>query len=103
MVFGVMGGDFQPMGHVNMVINRTIYGMDPQEALDLPRCVPSGSVVEVESALPDNVARDLARMGHTIVPAPEPLGGGQIIALDHARGLLIGGSDPRKDGLALGF
>jgi gamma-glutamyltranspeptidase / glutathione hydrolase len=103
MVFGVMGGDFQPMGHVNMVVNRYIYGMDPQEALDLPRCVPSGTEVEVESAMPQSVVDDLRARGHSIIPAAEPLGGGQIIVLDHARGLLSGGSDPRKDGFALGL
>lgn len=103
MVFGVMGGDFQPMGHVNMVVNRYIYGMDPQQALDLPRCVPTGNDVAVETALPDSVVSDLRARGHSIVPADEPLGGGQIIALDHARGILSGGSDPRKDGFALGL
>jgi gamma-glutamyltranspeptidase/glutathione hydrolase len=45
----------------------------------------------------------LARLGHRIVPAGKPLGGGQIIVIDHARGVLLGGSDPRKDGLALGY
>ncbi len=91
------------MGHVNMVVNRYIYGMDPQAALDLPRCVPSGTDVEVESAMPGSVVSDLRARGHSIVPANEPLGGGQIITLDHARGILAGGSDPRKDGLALGI
>jgi len=103
MVFGVMGGDFQPMGHVNMVVNRYIYGMDPQQALDLPRCVPTGNDVAVETALPGSVVSDLRARGHSIVPADEPLGGGQIIALDHARGILSGGSDPRKDGFAMGL
>jgi gamma-glutamyltranspeptidase/glutathione hydrolase len=103
MVFGVMGGDFQPMGHLNMVLNRYAFGMDPQEALDLPRCVPSGEHVETEASMPQSVCSDLTAMGHRIVPAGEPLGGGQIIAVDHASGLLSGGSDPRKDGFALGF
>lgn len=103
MVFGVMGGDFQPMGHVNMVVNRYVYGMDPQEALDLPRLVPSGSDVDVEASMPASVVSDLRARGHTLVPAEEPLGGGQIITLDQSRGILAGGSDPRKDGFALGF
>lgn len=103
MVFGVMGGDFQPMGHLNMVLNRYAFGMDPQEALDLPRCVPSGTNVEVEASMPQSVCNDLAAMGHRIIPAGEPLGGGQIITVDHDSGLLAGGSDPRKDGFALGL
>jgi len=103
MVFGVMGGDFQPMGHVNVTLNRYAYGMDPQQTLDMPRLVPSGEAVEYESALPESVRKDLAARGHNMIAAQEPLGGGQIIAIDHERGLLMGGSDPRKDGFAAGF
>jgi gamma-glutamyltranspeptidase/glutathione hydrolase len=103
MVFGVMGGDFQPMGHVNMVLNTYVYGLDPQAALDLPRLVPSGSVVECESGISETVRRDLARRGHRIVAVEELLGGGQIIRIDPVTGVLSGGSDPRKDGFAAGF
>lgn len=103
MVFGVMGGDFQPMGHVNMVLNAYVHGLDPQTALDLPRLVPSGHVVECEDGIGEAVKRDLARRGHRIVAAEEPLGGGQIIRIDPRTGLLSGGSDPRKDGFAAGF
>ncbi len=103
MVFGVMGGDFQPMGHVNMVLNTYVYGLDPQASLDLPRLVPSGGVVECENAVSEAVRRDLARRGHKIADAGELLGGGQIIRIDAKTGLLIGGSDPRKDGFAAGF
>ena len=49
------------------------------------------------------VANGLAALGHRVVPAGEPLGGGQAIAIDGESGLLTGGSDPRKDGMALGF
>ncbi len=103
MSFGVMGGDFQPMGHVNVVVNRYIYEMDPQAALDFPRLVPQGEAVLAESTVPAPVLAALAAKGHRLVPANEPLGGGQAIAIDHARGLLIGGSDHRKDGFALGY
>ena len=103
MSFGVMGGDFQPMGHVNVVVNRYVYGMDPQESLDFPRLVPQGQAVLTETTVPAAVLAGLAAKGHRILPANEPLGGGQAIAIDHARGLLIGGSDPRKDGFALGY
>ena len=103
MSFGVMGGDFQPMGHVNVMVNRYVYGMDPQAALDFPRLFPQGENVLTESTVPASVLASLAARGHRIMPANEPLGGGQAIAIDHARGLLIGGSDHRKDGFALGY
>jgi gamma-glutamyltranspeptidase / glutathione hydrolase len=103
MSFGVMGGDFQPMGQVNVVVNRYVYGMDPQAALDFPRLFPQGETVLTESTVPTSVLASLAAKGHRIMPANEPLGGGQAIVIDHAKGLLIGGSDHRKDGFALGY
>ncbi len=102
MSFGVMGGDFQPMGQVNVAVNRYVYGMDPQAALDFPRLFPQGDAVLTETTVPAAVLAGLAARGHRIMPANEPLGGGQAIVIDHARGLLIGGSDHRKDGFALG-
>ncbi len=103
MVFGVMGGNFQPMGHTMVAVNRYIYGMDPQAALDFPRCFPEAGDVLVESTIPARVIAGLAARGHRIVAATEPLGGGQAIVIDHANGILIGGSDHRKDGFALGY
>ena len=103
MSFGVMGGDFQPMGQVMVAVNRYVYGMDPQEALDFPRCFPQGQTVLAESTIPASIIAGLAAKGHHIVPSHEPLGGGQAIVIDHAQGLLIGGSDHRKDGFALGY
>ena len=103
MSFGVMGGDYQPMGHVTVLLNRYVYGMDPQAALDFPRLYPKGEDVLTESTVPASVLAGLAAKGHRILPANEPLGGGQAIAIDHARGLLIGASDHRKDGFALGY
>ena len=103
MSYGVMGGAYQPMGHVAVAVNSFIHGMDPQAAIDFPRCFPEAGEVRIETGIAADVASGLAALGHTVVPAGEPLGGGQAIALDHGRGLLIGGSDPRKDGCALGF
>lgn len=103
MSFGVMGGDFQPMGHVIVAVNRYIYGMDPQAAIDWPRYMPRGMEVLVEDGVPAAVLAGLAAKGHRLVRSPEPLGGGQAIAIDHQRGVLIGGSDHRKDGMALGY
>lgn len=103
MVFGVMGGDFQPMGHVNTVLNTYAYGLDPQASLDLPRFMPSGGAVLVEQGIGAAARLDLARLGHRLSDAPSPLGGGQIICIDPRTGRLTAGSDPRKDGFAAGF
>ena len=57
----------------------------------------------VETGVPAQVCAWLAARGHRVMASPEPLGGGQAIAIDRERGMLIGGSDPRKDGFALGY
>lgn len=101
MSYGVMGGAYQPMGHVAVAVNRYVYGMDPQEAIDFPRLFPERGAVFLEKGIGTATAAGLAAKGHTIEPASGPLGGGQAIAMED--GVLIGGSDPRKDGLALGF
>lgn len=103
MSFGVMGGDYQPMGHMTVAVNRYIYGMDPQEALDWPRYFPSGDAVLIEEGVPELLRRDLGRRGHRLETRAEPLGGGQAIAIDRRLAMLAGGSDPRKDGLALAY
>ncbi len=103
MAFGVMGGNFQPMGHTMLAVNRYIYGMGPQEALSFPRCFPEAGEVLVESTVPANVVTGLKNKGHRVVLSQEPLGGGQAIVIDHRQGILIGGSDHRKDGFALGY
>ncbi len=101
--FGVMGGHFQPMGQSLLLSNFFDYGLDLQEALDAPRFFPMGGVLELERGIPDPLAAALAARGHRIRRAPHPLGGGQAIFIDRARGVLVGASDPRKDGLALGY
>ncbi|MGH1352991.1 MAG: gamma-glutamyltransferase [Methyloligellaceae bacterium] len=101
--FGVMGADFQPTGHVHVLTNMYDYGMDPQEALDSPRVFFEGETLAIEQGVPENVVKDLISMGHEVKIVPEPWGGGQIITIDRKRNILIGGSDPRKDGVALGY
>ena len=103
MPFGVMGGPFQPMGQTLFLTNHIDYGLDVQEALDLPRVLAFGGKVEAEQGVPLAVLDRLARLGHDPVRIAVPLGGGQAIRIDRARGCLIGGSDPRKDGCALGY
>jgi gamma-glutamyltranspeptidase/glutathione hydrolase len=101
--FGVMGAAYQPMGHAQVVVNMVDYGMDPQAAIDMPRLFFDGDLTEVEKGISAATLAGLQAHGHTIVPRPTPFGGGQAIRIDWERGVLIGGSDPRKDGCALGY
>ncbi|HEY7765366.1 MAG TPA: gamma-glutamyltransferase family protein [Aestuariivirgaceae bacterium] len=101
--FGVMGGAYQPMGHLSVVANRLLYGMDVQEAVDFPRHFPLDGVLWLEAGVRASVAEALERKGHKVARAEEPLGGGQMIEIDKETGTLAGGSDSRKDGLALGY
>jgi gamma-glutamyltranspeptidase/glutathione hydrolase len=101
--FGVMGAHFQPMGHVQMVLNLYDYGMDIQGAIDAPRAFFEGEATVVERGMPAATIDGLKARGHKIVTAPSPWGGAQAIRIDRRRGVLIGGSEPRKDGCALGY
>ncbi|MGE0006356.1 MAG: gamma-glutamyltransferase family protein [Parvibaculaceae bacterium] len=101
--FGVMGGAYQPMGHMAVMINRYIYGQDVQTALDFPRLFPQEGRVDVEAGIDATVRRGLAERGHVLADLIEPLGGGQAILFDRKHAVLAGGSDFRKDGLALGY
>jgi gamma-glutamyltranspeptidase/glutathione hydrolase len=103
MPFGVMGADYQPMGHVHVVTNMVDYGMDVQAAIDHSRMFYEGETTVVERGVPGATVAGLERRGHAVALRPAPLGGGQAIVIDWERGVLIGGSDPRKDGCALGY
>lgn len=101
--FGVMGGEYQPMGHAYVLTNWLDYGLDLQEAIDAPRFLPGLGVVAAERSLPAESADALRRRGHVVVESDTALGGGQAILIDHRRGVLQAASDPRKDGCALGY
>ncbi len=103
MSFGVMGADYQPMGHAHVVTNMVDYGMDVQAAIDAPRMFFEGETTEVERGVPAATIEGLKARGHNVAFRPLPLGGGQAIVIDWERGVLIGGSDPRKDGCAIGY
>ena len=103
MPYGVMGGHYQPMGHSWFLTNFLEYGLDIQEALDLPRIFPYAGKVEAERGFTPAMVDKLSRLGHQVVEAGGPHGGGQAIFIDRKRGVLMGGSEPRKDGLALGY
>ena len=101
--FGVMGGQYQAHGHAQVVSLMVDHSYDPQAALDAPRLFHEGEWVEVEATVPDATVAALDAMGHRVRQADAPIGGGQVIRIDRAQGVLVGGSDPRKDGLALGL
>jgi gamma-glutamyltranspeptidase / glutathione hydrolase len=103
MPFGVMGGHYQPMGHSWFLTNLLEYGLDIQQAIDLPRLLPLKGKLQIERGIPQEVVDRLARMGHDPELVERPHGGGQAIWIDRDRGCLIAGSEPRKDGLALGY
>ena len=103
MPFGVMGGNFQATGHAHLLMQMIDRGLDPQAALETPRSFAFGGALGLESTIPRAVAEDLSRRGHAVGYAERPFGGGQAIWIDHDKGVLIGGSDPRKDGCALGY
>jgi gamma-glutamyltranspeptidase/glutathione hydrolase len=107
--FGVMGGFMQPQGHVQVLTSLVDFAMSPQAALDAPRFRVDelgGARVAIERGVPQKTRKALADMGHDVrcMPTFSPeFGGGQVIAIDSESGVLWGGSDPRKDGCALGF
>jgi len=101
--FGVMGAHYQPMGHAQIITNIIDYAMDVQAAIDAPRAFFEGPTSVVERGLPRASAEGLLARGHEVAFAPSPWGGAQAVHVDWERGVLIGGSDPRKDGCALGY
>ena len=103
MAFGVMGGHYQAMGHAHFIVNMIDYGMDLQTALEYPRVFFAGEVTEVERGISPAAVDGLRARGHDVQLRPLPFGGGQAIRIDWERGVLIGASDHRKDGCALGY
>lgn len=103
MPFGVMGGHYQPVGQAWVLTSMLDHGLDPQAAIDLPRLFAFEGTVELEHGIPQAAADALAALGHRVSRIDKPHGGGQAIWIDRERGTLTGGSDPRKDGCALGY
>ena len=105
MSFGVMGGNMQPQGHLQMVVRLVDYNQNPQSCTDGPRWIVNNDfTVSVEDALGAGVKEELARRGHALVASDRPMfgfGGAQLIhRLDDG---YCAGSDHRKDGCAIGF
>lgn len=103
MPFGVMGAHFQPIGQAYLLTSLLEYGLGMQEAIDLPRVFTYGGQMMLEHGIPRETADALAAMGHRVAWAEAPHGGAQAIWRDPDTGVLSAGSDPRKDGCALGY
>ena len=107
LCYGVMGGMQQAQGHFQVLVNLIDFGLDPQTALDTPRfSVRFEAGVAVEHTAPAAVAPELERLGHRMMVEPPHgvfFGGGQVIARDPRTGVLVGGSEPRLDGAAVGW
>ena len=101
--FGVMGGDMQPQGHVQVLLNLIEFGMNVQEAGEAPRFRHTANGLALESAISPEARFGLDARGHRIVTSIGAFGGFQGILIDPKTGVLMGGSDPRKDGLAIGW
>ena len=100
--FGVMGGSIQPQGHTQVLLNLLLFDMDLQDAIDAPRFRHlSERGVALELPISDEVRAALAAMGHEILPDGTVLFGGSqaVMRLQHG---WAAGSDPRKDGMAVG-
>lgn len=114
--FGVMGGDMQPQGHVQILVNLLDFKMGLQEAGDAPRvrhlgssdptgapADPAGGQVLLESGFEDQVAAELRRRGHRLLSRGGDFGGYQAIWYDADQEVYYGATESRKDGVALGY
>ncbi len=113
--FGVMGGDMQPQGHVQVLVNMIDFGMNVQQAGEAPRVEHVGSAtptgrpgvgggtIRAETGIPDEVIKELTLRGHKVEGVRVNGGGYQGILIDPATGMLHGGSEARKDGAAVGY
>ncbi len=107
LCYGVMGGFMQPQGHLQVMTNMVDYGMDPQAALNALRFQVIGDTVLIEEELSPDVIGGLQKMGHQLQMirghARVGMGGGQVIQRNPETGVLWAGSEPRKDGCAVGY
>jgi gamma-glutamyltranspeptidase/glutathione hydrolase len=101
--FGVMGGDNQAQAHAQVVANLVDFGMNVRDAGDAARVRHIGTALGVESGVPESVRAELQARGHRLVDGIGMMGGYQAVLIDPRSGVLFGGSDLRKDGLAIGF
>lgn len=101
--FGVMGGQYQASGHAYVLSQMVDFGLNPQEALNCPRLFPNNGIIDIENSFDKELIDELSIRGHKINYPSELIGGGQMILIDSYKKVLVGASDWRKDGLALGY
>ena len=103
MSFGLMGGGVQAQGHVQFLLNYFVFGMDLQAAIDAPRFRHyDGLRVALETPISDSVRAALTAMGHVLIDQPPVAFGGAQAIVRLPKGFAAG-SDPRKDGMAVGY
>ncbi len=101
--YGVMGGQYQPIGQSHVLQNIFDYNLSVQESIDFPRAFALDGMLKVEKTINNEIIKKLESIGHQVQTIPNAIGGGQCIKIDREEGILIGGSDPRKDGMAIGY
>jgi len=98
-----MGGQYQPVGQCHLIQNIFDFEMNIQESIDFPRAFHLENKYSLEKTIPENILHELKKIGHNVNYCDESHGGGQAVYIDAKKGVLVAGSDPRKDGCALGF
>ena len=101
--YGVMGGQYQPVGQVHVLNNILDFEMSPQQAITFPRAFHFSNIYKLEKEVSKEIKDGLSKIGHNVFHIDDTHGGGQVIQIDRLKGNLIGGSDPRKDGYAKGY
>ncbi|MBU93308.1 MAG: gamma-glutamyltransferase [Chloroflexi bacterium] len=101
--YGVMGGQYQSVGHSHILQNIFDFGMDVQEAIDFPRAFNLNGKYIFEKSFPIDILEHLRNKGHDTIYTDETHGGGQAIFIDKSQGVMIAGSDSRKDGCGMGY
>ena len=103
MSYGVTGGQYQPIGQAHVLQNIFEFGMNIQESIDTQRAFALNGKLKIEKSFSKTLINELSNLGHDIQVVEDGIGGGQGIIINRKDGILIGGSDPRKDGLAIGY
>ncbi|MFA9419184.1 MAG: gamma-glutamyltransferase [Gammaproteobacteria bacterium] len=101
--YGVMGGEMQPQGHVQVFLNMFVFGMNAQEAGEAARTREADGAIEIESGISDAVSEGLRNKGHKVKRSVGQFGGYQGIYYDAEQGVYHGASENRKDGCAMGY